>query len=212
MTARGVRYGDRIRSSTTRWHQVGTIARMTAWELLCHDVAAGWGRPLPASALGRLVLVVPRLATVRGLATAGFRASQAAGRMHGGLGSLVKQCTQVLTGADIDYRAVIGPGLRLLHPGSVVIAPQAVIGARFTIHSGATVGADSFGAPTIGDDANLAPGSRVLGNITLGNRIWVYPNAVVTRSVERDGVVLAGLPARVVRETREGDFRRPRID
>ena len=123
---------------------------------------------------------------------------------------MVKQANQVLTGADIDYRATIGPGLRLLHPGAVVIASGAVIGARFTVHSSVTVGSSGSGAPTIGDDVNLAPGSRVLGSIRLGNRIRVYPNAVVTRSPEQDGVVLAGLPARVVREVREDEVQKPR--
>jgi serine O-acetyltransferase len=184
---------------------------MGSWQLLCHDIAAGWGRPVPSSLLGRIRLVIPRLGTVRGLATAGFRISQAAGRRSDALGSLVKQLNQVVTGADIDYRATIGPGLRLLHPGAVVIAPQATIGARFTIHSAVTVGMGTTGAPTIGDDVNLAPGSRVLGAITLGNRIRVYPNAVVTRSFEQDGVVLAGLPARIVREIREDDLRSARV-
>jgi serine O-acetyltransferase len=185
---------------------------MSTWNLLCCDIGAGWERPVPESFLGRLRLVLPRLATVRGAATAGVRVSQAAGRRSEILGSFVKQINQILTGADIDYRATIGPGLRLLHPGAVVIAPQAVIGARFTIHSAVTVGASGSGAPTIGDDVNLAPGSRVLGPVTLGNRIRVYPNAVVTRSVEQDGVVLAGLPARVVREVREDDFHGSSVD
>lgn len=183
----------------------------SAWDLLCEDLAAAWGRPLPTSLILKLRYVGARLMTVRGLATAGFRLSQAAGRQSPTLGAFVKQVNQVVTGADIDYRATIGPGLRLLHPGAVVIAPTAVIGSRCTIHSAVTVGSGATGAPTIGDDVNLSPGCRVIGSITLGSRIRVYPNAVVTQSVEQGGVVLAGLPARIVREVRDDDFRNPPI-
>lgn len=185
------------------------MGAMSTWEVVCADFAAGWDRPVPDSLGSRLRLFLPRLATVRGLATAGFRASQLAGRRSPVLGSLLKQANQIVTGADIDYRATIGPGLRLLHPGAVVIAPGAVIGARLTIHSSVTVGNGRDGAPTLGDDVNLAPGCRVLGAVRLGNRVRVYPNAVVTRSVEQDGVVLAGLPARVVREVHADELRSP---
>jgi serine O-acetyltransferase len=95
----------------------------------------------------------------------------------------------------------------MLHPNGVVINPHAVIGARLTIHSSVTIGGSPTGAPVIGNDVNLAPGSRVLGAVTIGNRVRVGANAVLTKTVEGDDLVLAGIPARILRKATSNDFR-----
>src|ERR1700734_953899 len=152
-------------------------------ELLRNDFAFAWHHNTrPSGRVARLAYYASQVLTVRGLATVGVRLAHAAGKRNAGAGIALKQLTQMITGADIDYRAEIGPGLRLLHPGSVVIASDAVIGDRCTIHSCVTIGSSLEGAPKIGDSCDLAPGCRVIGAITLGNRVRVYPNAVVTQS------------------------------
>jgi serine O-acetyltransferase len=179
---------------------------MSTWELICADLARAWDRPVPVSVLRRMRLVLACAGTVRGAATIGFRVSHAVGTRSDLVGAIIKQLNQVCTGCDIGHAAQIGPGFRMLHPGGVVINPHVVIGARFTIHSSVTIGGSPTAAPIIGDDVNLAPGSRVLGGVRIGNRVRVGANAVLTRTIEGDDLVLAGVPARILRKTTDKDF------
>ena len=180
---------------------------LSTWRTLVLDLSRAWDRCVPENTLDQLKLVLACAGSVRGLATIGFRLSHAVGRRSDLLGAILKQINQVITGCDIGHQATIGPGLRMLHPNGVVINPAAVIGARFTIHQGVTIGGNEELAPVLGDDVNLAPGSRILGDVVIGNRVRVGANAVVTKSFADDDVVLAGVPARVIRATRDDDLR-----
>jgi len=119
----------------------------------------------------------------------------------------------------IHPRAWLAPGVRL-GPGSVAVAgvivnPGAVIGRDVILNTACSV--DHHGA--IGDHAHLAPGVRLGGHVTVGAgalvgigavalpgiRIgeWavVGAGAVVTADVP-DGVTVAGVPARALRNRR----------
>ena len=52
--------------------------------------------------------------------------------------------------------------------------------------------------PTIGDHTAFGPGSKAFGKITIGNHVFVAPNAVVTKDVE-DNMVVGGVPARPIK-------------
>lgn len=58
----------------------------------------------------------------------------------------------------------------------------------------------------IGDDCWLATGSIILPGVRLGNHVIVAAGAVVTQSFTEDNIVLAGVPARIVK--RIGAYRR----
>jgi serine O-acetyltransferase len=144
--------------------------------------------------------------TVRFLAVVLLRLAQGAGGRVGLLGSLVKQLNHLLTGADLAYQAQIGPGLVLYHPTGVVVGPGCRVGARATLMQGVTLGSDEVvagpegsGSPRIGDDVFVGPGAAVFGDVVLGDRVQVGANSVVTASFG-DDVVIAGAPARVIRE------------
>jgi serine O-acetyltransferase len=173
---------------------------MRTRDLILVDLARTHGRPMPIDTIGRVRLLACAGPTVKGMAVIGFRLSHRTGQRWGAGAALIKQVTQVLTGADIAYGASIGPGLRIPHPSGVVITDKAVIGTRFTIHSCVTVGGQPDGAPVIGDDVSLAPGCRVLGPVRIGDRVRVGANSVLTKTIEGDGVVLAGVPARMLRQ------------
>jgi serine O-acetyltransferase len=174
------------------------------WEVLLLDLGATFGSPVPRTTVGRLKLVCRGALTVKGVAVIGFRMAQAAGAHAPLVATLVKQVTHILTGSDIDWHAQIGPGLRLLHPTGIVIAGNARIGARCTLHSGITVGMTPSGGPMIGDDVNLAPGCRIFGPVVVRDDVHVAANAVLTKTIDVEGVVLAGMPARVLRQRRPG--------
>ncbi len=167
-----------------------------SWAALRADFAANAQGASGPAALARHV------PTVRFVAVALFRLAQIAGARAGVAGSLLKQLNHVVTGADIAYQAHVGPGLVLYHPTGVVIGPGCRVGARATIMQGVTLGSDAVtggqgDSPAIGDDAFLGPGAVLFGAVTVGDRVQVGANAVVTDSFG-DDVVLAGAPARVI--------------
>jgi serine O-acetyltransferase len=98
---------------------------------------------------------------------------------------------------------VFGPGLCLVHHGTVVVSSLARVGADARVHPSTSIGQDADGAPTLGDGCYIGPGARLVGPIELGSHVIVGANAVVTRSFA-DGAVLAGVPAREIahRESR----------
>jgi acetyltransferase-like isoleucine patch superfamily enzyme len=51
----------------------------------------------------------------------------------------------------------------------------------------------------IGDNCWLGAGSVILPNIKLGNHVVVGANAVVTKSFLQNDIVIAGIPAQIVK-------------
>ena len=96
--------------------------------------------------------------------------------------------------------AELGPGLRLIHPQSILIAPTTRIGARCSLYQEVTLGSGPVpGSPRVGDDVMIFPGARLLGGITVGARVHVGANAVVARDVP-DGATVAPQPAQIMPE------------
>lgn len=91
---------------------------------------------------------------------------------------------------------VFGPGLCLVHHGTVVVSPLARVGENCRIHPGTSLG-DYNGAPTIGNNVYIGPGAKLFGAITIGDNVAVGANAVVRTSIPA-GCTVAGVPARIV--------------
>ena len=53
-------------------------------------------------------------------------------------------------------------------------------------------------APTIGDKVVLNVGSKVIGNVYIGNNVEVAANAVVVKDVPANAIV-GGVPARIIK-------------
>lgn len=97
---------------------------------------------------------------------------------------------------------VFGPGLSIAHHGTITVNGGASVGANCRIHPSTSIGtARGFdaAAPSIGDNAYIAPGARLFGPIVLGHNVTIGANAVVHRSWEGDGITLVGIPARPTR-------------
>jgi serine O-acetyltransferase len=148
---------------------------------------------------------LPELLTVRAIATILFRVSQACGSRAPLLAYAVKQVNHVVTGADLAWQAVVGPGLTLHHPTGVVVGPDVVLGARCVLQQGVTLGAarergrivdGRVDSPVVGDGVEIGAGARVLGPISVGAGSVVGANAVVLEDVPA-GHVAVGVPARV---------------
>lgn len=90
-----------------------------------------------------------------------------------------------------------GPGLSIAHYGTIVVNTNARIGKNCRIHACTNIGASGGKpeAPQIGDNVYIGPGAKIYGNIKIGNNIAISANAVVNKSFEEDGILLAGNPA-----------------
>ncbi len=104
-------------------------------------------------------------------------------------------------GIDIPVTTPIGSGLYIGHFGALVVSHLARIGKNCNLSQGVTIAAvfrgSRSGAPMIGDNVYLGPGSKVVGKVTIGNNVAIGANCVVTRDVP-DNAVVVGVPAKVI--------------
>ncbi len=105
---------------------------------------------------------------------------------------------------DIHPQSQIGKGLRLAHPLAIVIGKDAIIGEFVRIQQGVTIGGNSgrvskinksITMPVIGDMVLLGPGSSVLGPISVGRLSILGANSVLTKDVNEERSIIAGIPA-----------------
>lgn len=89
-------------------------------------------------------------------------------------------------------------GVRFYHWGTIIITSDAKIGRNCTIYPGVTVGKNYKGALKIGDNCFLGLGSKVLGDVRIGNNVMILANAVVTKDIP-DNCIVAGIPAKIIR-------------
>ncbi len=138
----------------------------------------------------------PQLAFQRKLRACEF----ASGCLHGKFGKAVTLLLRFRArraGIKLGFSIppnVFGPGLCIVHWGTIVVNDQARVGARCRLHPCTLIGGKASGAPAIGDDVYIGNGAKIIGNVTLGDRIIIGANAVVTKSFD-DDQTLVGMPA-----------------
>ncbi|MGQ2982066.1 serine acetyltransferase [Flavobacterium sp.] len=103
---------------------------------------------------------------------------------------------------------VFGPGLAIPHYGTIVVNPKAKVGANCRIHVCTNIGASggSAAAPQIGDNVYIGPGAKLYGDIVIGNNNAIAANAAVNKSFTEEGVVIGGVPGKVIGEL--GDIKK----
>lgn len=93
----------------------------------------------------------------------------------------------------------IGPGLRIQHGFSTVIAAKS-IGKNCWINQQVTIGyTNDYDCPIIGDNVTINAGAIVIGDISIGDNSVIGAGAVVTKNVP-SGCTVVGNPARIVRK------------
>lgn len=102
-----------------------------------------------------------------------------------------------LTGWTIPIN-VCGPGLCIVHIGTVVISERASLGKNCRIHAGVNIGALDGKAPYINDNVYIGPGAKLYGEIEIASYCAVGANSVVNRSFREPGATIAGIPAKKV--------------
>lgn len=91
-----------------------------------------------------------------------------------------------------------GRGLKINHWGTIVISPEASIGANARINVCVNIGLKNNLAPNIGDNVYIGPGAKLFGGITIGDNVIIGANSVVNKSFT-DGVTIAGVPAEIIK-------------
>lgn len=97
---------------------------------------------------------------------------------------------------------VFGPGLCILHYGTIVVNSKAKIGKNCRLEVCVNIGASGGGklAPTIGNNVYIGPGVKIYGDITLGNNIAIAANSSVNKSFLEDNILIGGSPAKKLKE------------
>lgn len=95
-----------------------------------------------------------------------------------------------------------GPGLVIMHRGPIIILDKVRIGAKCRIHSCVNIGSTKgtgIGA-TIGNNCYIGPGVQIVGPVQLADNITIGAGSVVTKSFDTPNVIIAGVPARIIKE------------
>ena len=132
---------------------------------------------------------------------------------------IISQFSRFLTGIEIHPRANIGKNLFIDHGMGVVIGETSEIGDNVTIYHMATLGGISPSVnsneqrnikrhPTLKDNVVVGSGAQIFGPVTVGKNAKIGANAVVTKDVP-ENAVMVGIPAKNVSEnsSSENDFK-----
>ena len=97
---------------------------------------------------------------------------------------------------------VFGPGLAIVHYGTIIVNSNAKVGKNCRIHACTNIGASGgkIEAPQIGDNVYIAPGAKIYGNITIANNIAIGANAVVNKSFYEENMMIAGNLAKEIKK------------
>ena len=126
---------------------------------------------------------------------------------------IISQFSRFLTGIEIHPKSKIGKNLFIDHGMGVVIGETSEIGDNVTIYHSVTLGGispsidsdnqrDVKRHPTLKDNVVVGSGAQVLGPIVIGKNSKIGANAVVTKDVP-ENAVMVGIPAKNVGTTTE---------
>ena len=121
---------------------------------------------------------------------------------------IISQFSRFLTGIEIHPRAKIGKNLFIDHGMGVVIGETSDIADNVTIYHMVTLGGISPSInsndqreikrhPTLHDNVVVGSGAQILGPVVVGKNARMGANAVVTKNVP-ENAVMVGIPAKNV--------------
>ena len=119
---------------------------------------------------------------------------------------IISQFSRFLTGIEIHPKAKIGKNLFIDHGMGVVIGETSEIGDNVTIYHMVTLGGISPSIdsndqrnvkrhPTLKNNVVVGSGAQVLGSVVVGENAKIGANAVVTKDVP-ENAIMVGIPAK----------------
>ena len=128
---------------------------------------------------------------------------------------MISQLSRFLTGIEIHPKAKIGKNLFIDHGMGVVIGETSEIKDNVTIYHMVTLGGiapsidsdnqrDIKRHPTLENNVVVGSGAQVLGPIIIGKNAKIGANAVVTKDVSENAVMI-GIPAKNINTKLESD-------
>lgn len=107
----------------------------------------------------------------------------------------------------LKYGLLIGEGcfkegLQIYHTGNIVVNGMCRIGKNCKLHGSNCIGNSKCDTdcPTLGDNVRLGVGAKVFGKIYIADDVTIAAGAVVTKSCYEKNVILAGVPAKIIRK------------
>lgn len=113
---------------------------------------------------------------------------------------VIDTIVEILHGVHIHPRAEIGPGLFINHVGGIWVNPKVKIGANCNLNHNVTIGSaggENKGIPTLGDRVWVGPNATIVGEIAVGSDVAVSANSLVVSDVPEKAIVI-GVPAKVI--------------
>lgn len=107
-----------------------------------------------------------------------------------------------------------GYALLIPHYGTIVVGSGTRLGNYCVLHTSICI---THGNTQTGDALYLSTGSKVVGNVVLGNNVSIAANSLVNKTFAIDNIMLAGSPSVVKKETyqswieRDGDLFKDRF-
>lgn len=93
------------------------------------------------------------------------------------------------------YKNQFGPGLYIMHYGTIVVNPACRIGANSNINADVYIG---MGGSIIGDKCYIAPGVKIIKPVHIGDNVMIGANAVVTKDIPYNCIVV-DIPAKIIK-------------
>ena len=92
-----------------------------------------------------------------------------------------------------------GPGLGILHYGTIIIHNNVRIGANCTLHTSVLIGLKQ-GEPlaTIGDNVFIGAGTKIIGDVTIGDDVVIGQNCVIVKDIPSGSVVVNKSAATII--------------
>jgi len=102
---------------------------------------------------------------------------------------------------DLPLSVKLGYGIYIGHSFAIAINKKCQIGNNVNISQCVTLGikqtGNNMGVPIIGNNVYIGPGAKIIGSIRINDNSVVGANAVVTKDVPENAVVV-GVPAKII--------------
>lgn len=119
------------------------------------------------------------------------------------LSRVLDRINSTLCSTDIPGKAKIHKSVAFPHNGlGVVINHESVINEGCVINANVVLGSGypHLGAPILKKNVWVGAGAFIGGGCLIAENVIIGANAVVTKDITESGVIVAGVPARIIRK------------